>query len=169
MKRGSRKKRYWLLGGAVIFVAVEASTYVLTGPEALGRRLYYEAMARYSPACPQPTYAVIDAHSMLQLRERSQRGLRALLKEKGITIVDSVDALPSAAKTAIPSGNGGPPLLGLCGAIQYQYMLRWHGPFAFSARSGRWYGPLAAYYSTGVSVWVCGRWLRVWHASDMWA
>ena len=146
---------------AVLVLLLQVVTYVLWAPEALGRRLVLHSMSGFQGGPPTFSYMVIGNSAMDQLSDRQQNGVRETLKTWGTTLVHHRDELPAKHKH-YETRNGKSRFLGYQDASENHWVLHFRIPFCVHASYGNHTGPLGAYHTEGLFVWLLGRRVKVW-------
>ncbi|MCL4691952.1 MAG: hypothetical protein KJ060_05500 [Candidatus Hydrogenedentes bacterium] len=141
----------------------QTATYYLWAPEARGRLLVLKSLGGFEGGPPVNSYIVIDNGSLRQLSPREYRGMEELLQERGTTMVVYRDQLPPENLQHFEEGVH--EYIQYVDASQNSWAIKYRGPFFFHASFGNYTGPLGAYGSSGLFVWVFGKWFQVWYGT----
>lgn len=151
----------------VLLLFLQTVTYFLWAPEARGRLLVLRSLGGWEGGPPAFSYIVLDNSALGQLSPREYRGMEELLRERGTTMVVYRDQLPP--ENLQRHDEGGNEFIQYVDASQNTWAIKYRGPFFFQASFGNHTGPLGAYGSSGLFVWVFGKWFQVWRGTTFMA
>lgn len=144
----------------VLLLFLQTLTYFLWAPEAQGRLLVLKSLGGFEGGSPFSSYIVIDNGSLRQLSPGAYRGMARLLEQRGTKMVVYRDELPPENLERIEEG--GQEYLQYVDASQNSWAVKFRGPFFFYASYGNYTGPTGAYGSSGLFIWIFGKWFQVW-------